>query len=376
MNIKANIKNIIISFSFLLALLTVMIASIIMPDIENSYSERRELEQAPALTWQNIVSGNAEGERYFDLLEDYLLDQFPLRDTFRMLNSVTRRYVFMQKDVNDVYVLGSKIFKMDPVLNENAVENSANVYLKVIEKYFSKNGANIYYTIVPDKNYYSAAQNGYLALDYEKLFAIMDEKLSGNTKIDILDILSEDDYYRTDLHWDQTKILDVAEKLLESMTGKDITMSLDDYTKKEYEDFKGAYYGQAALPIKTDTLICLTNKELDACKVFNYESGRYVPMYDEAKLSNADKYNIYLQGMVGGLRIENPNCTNGKELVVFRDSFGSSLVPLLVSEYSVIKVIDLRYFNSAYIGSVGFADNCDVLFMYNTSSLNTYGLIK
>ena len=103
---------------------------------------------------------------------------------------------------------------MDYKLNEKAIERSADVYLKVINKYFKDNGANIYYTVVPDKNYYSATQNGYLALDYEKLYSIMDEKLNDYSFIDVRDLLSEDDYYNTDLHWDQSKIIDVANRFL------------------------------------------------------------------------------------------------------------------------------------------------------------------
>ena len=246
---KSKIKNIIISFSFLGALLFLMVASIIAPDIDISNSERRTLLQLPELSWDAVVNKDIDGDRYFDNLEEYLLDQFVWRDGFRTINSATRRYAFMQKDVNDIFVLKGNIFSMYYQFNEKAVEQFAGVYNKVISRYFSKNGANIYYTIVPDKSYYASEANGYLSIDYDKLYSTMQNKLSDHTYIEIRDLLDINDYYKTDLHWDQTKIIDVANKILASM-GNEGNVSLEDFEQKKFEGFEGSYYGQAALPLK------------------------------------------------------------------------------------------------------------------------------
>lgn len=383
---KTKIKNIVISFSFLAALLGLMIASIVYPDIKVSNAERRTLKQLPEFSWDALVNKDIEGNRYFDNLEDYLLDQFVMRDSFRTLNSVTRRYAFMQKDVDDIYILKGKIYKMDSQFNEKAVEQFANVYLKVISKYFSNNGANIYYTVVPDKNYYVAEENGYFSIDYDKLYSIMQEKLSDHTFIDVRDFLSADDYYSTDLHWDQTKIIDVANAILSAMGGKG-DISLEDYERKTFNGFEGSYYGQAALPLNKDTLTYLTNKILEECKVSYLNENTFgqtgkvemieVPIYAEEKLGGVDSYDVFLWGARSLIQIENPNCDNGKELVIFRDSFGSSLAPLLVSEYSKITILDLRYVRSDFVGRiVSFSDNCDVLFMYNSAIVNTPAVIS
>ena len=62
--------------------------------------------------------------------------------------------------------------------------------------------------------------------------------------------------------------------------------------------------------------------------------------------------------------------TNDKELVVFRDSFGSSLIPLLVDEYSKITVIDIRYVQSNVLGQFVDFHGQDTLFLYSTVVLN------
>ena len=378
---KNKVKNIIISFSFLGALLFLMIASIIAPDIDISKSERRSLLQLPELSWDTVVNKDQDGDRYFDNLEEYLLDQFVWRDGFRTINSVTRRYAFMQKDVNDIFVLKGNVFSMYYQLNEKAVEQFASTYLKIISRYFSKNGANIYFTIVPDKSYYGSEDTGYLSIDYDKLYSIMQEKLSDHTYIEIRDLLDINDYYKTDLHWDQSKIIDVANKILTSM-GKEGNLVLEDFEQKKFEGFEGSYYGQAALPLKKDTLTYLTNEMLENCKVSYLDDGAFnktgkisfieVPMYAEEKLGGVDSYDVFLWGARSLVQIENPACDNDKELVIFRDSFGSSLAPLLASEYSKITILDLRYVKSDFVGFIStFSDNCDVLFMYNSALVNT-----
>ncbi len=368
-----NIINIVISFSFIGVLLFFAISGVVMPDTEISYSERRKLAELPEFSIEKLFKKDANGNGYFDALEEYFLDQFVARDDFRAINVSTRRYLFGQKDVNNIYTLKGNIFKMEYKLNEKAIERSADVYLKVIDRYFANNGADIYYTIVPDKNYYSAEAGGYLSLDYEKMFSIMNEKLAEYNFIDIRSELSAEDYYRTDLHWKQENLFDVANRLLGAM-GEAGNINKEDFEHKVYEDFKGAYYGQAALPLKPDTLVYLTDESLENCKVFDYESGKYIPVYTENKLGTVDTYDVFLNGPRSILTIENPNAASDKALVIFRDSFGSSLAPLLTSAYSEIILVDIRYVASANIGRfIEFPANCDVLFMYNTGTLNTLG---
>jgi hypothetical protein len=128
------------------------------------------------------------------------------------------------------------------------------------------------------------------------------------------------------------------------------------------------------MPLEPDRLVYLTNETLAGCKVYDFEKGRYVPMYAEEKLGGVDSYDVYLHGARALMTIENPNASSDKTLVVFRDSFGSSLAPLLAGSYSKIILADIRYVNSSALGRfIEFPEKCDVLFMYNTGTLNTLG---
>ena len=94
-------------------------------------------------------------------------------------------------------------------------------------------------------------------------------------------------------------------------------------------------------------------------------------MYDLSKAISKDPYELFLCGNSALITIENPNALTSKELIVFRDSFGSSMVPLLATGYSKVTLIDIRYINSGMLGGfVKFKDQ-DVLFLYSTLVLNS-----
>ena len=99
-------------------------------------------------------------------------------------------------------------------------------------------------------------------------------------------------------------------------------------------------------------------------------------MYDQKKAKGRDPYEMYLSGSLSYVTIENPEVTEEKELIIFRDSFGSGIAPLLAEGYSKITLLDVRYISSYTLGSlVDFSDS-DVLFLYSTSVLNHSETLK
>lgn len=58
-------------------------------------------------------------------LETYLLDQFPLRDTWRTLKEMVRFDVFRQLDNNGIYLSGDSVCKMETELKEDQIQYAA-----------------------------------------------------------------------------------------------------------------------------------------------------------------------------------------------------------------------------------------------------------
>ena len=254
-------------------------------------------------------------------------------------------------------------------MNSGKVARSGDKLREVYETYLAGTGCKVYLSVIPDKNYFLAPQGGYPVMDYSVLVENLREKLDFAEYIDIFGDLSLESFYKTDQHWRQETLSGVARTLAGAM-GAEITM---DFTVQELSvPFYGAYCGQAALRMQPDTLYYLTGDLLDGCTVTSYNTGLPTAsfMYDMEKAYGKDPYEMFLSGSDALLTIENPNAATEKELVVFRDSFGSSLAPLLASGYSKITLVDLRYLQSGLLGNFIDFENQDVLFLYSTLVLN------
>lgn len=364
------IKSVVTAVLYCIILFSFAVFCWLKKPSEFSSAERRPLEQFPLLNYKTILSGD-----FMNAFENYATDQFPLRDSFRSLKANTAYFLFHQFDNNGIYRVHESLSKIEYPLNENMLENASNKFNSIYTLYMKDKNITPNFSIVPDKNYFMAQPNGYLSFNYDELTKIMINNTEYMRYIDIFDQLDLSDYYQTDTHWKQESIVEIANTLCDFMNTSCATeykinaVMNDDHSLK---DFNGVYVGQSALNVTPDYLYYLTNDTLDQCKVYSYSSGKKqeIELYNFEKANGKDPYEMYLNGSEALLVIENPNAASKKELVVFRDSFGSSLVPLMVEGYSKITVIDIRYMESSIIGNYVEFNNQDVLFIYSTLLLN------
>ena len=336
-------------------------------DGEISEWERRKLQQFPEITFERVMDG-----KFMKEFVTYMTDQFPLRDEFRRLKANVLFKVYNQKDNGGIYIQDGSASKIDAVINQNSVNHFIGRIDNIYNSYLKDTDCKVYYSVIPDKNYFLAEKGGYPAMDYDELYRVLGEKLSYMTEIEIKDLLDAEDYYTTDTHWKQEKIVDVANEIRQQMGMKPVT----DYTEKTMGDFYGVYYGQSALPLDPDTIGYLTNDEIENCTVYNFEKNTEGKVYSLEKYEGLDPYDIYLSGAVSLLEITNPKGDKDKELVIFRDSFGSSLSPLLLSGYSKITLVDIRYIASDMVSQFVDFDNQDVLVIYSTMMINSSLTLK
>ncbi len=355
-------KDVITSLITAVVILGLSVFAWLKPPADFSATERRQLSKFPELSFETLGNGS-----FMSKFETYTLDQFPLRDTFRSIKAGVHKYVFRQSDNNGIYRVKGSLSEMDSSLSLEAVNSAVMRFQTVYDTYIKDSNAKVYLSIIPDKNYFLAAENGYLAYDYDEFYETVTEKLSYMEFIDIRDFLTIEDYYTTDTHWRQEKILDVAKHLGQAM-GSPLTAYYETVTLDT--PFYGVYYGQYGLPVEADRLSYLENDMLSQYRVFDHENQREIPVYNLDLATGRDGYEMYLSGALSVITIENPNSTTDKELVIFRDSFGSSITPLLAEGYSKITMIDIRYINTMMIGNFVDFESQDVLFLYSTSVLN------
>ena len=361
-------KHIVITFVMVAFFLVLSVFAWVKPADEFSTSERRKLSRFPQLSINTIFSGD-----FMSNFENYTLDQFPLRDKFRTLKAMVALKIFNQSANNDIYVVDGFASKIEYPLNEESVERAGERFRYVYEKYLRNADTKNYLSIIPDKNYFLAEENGYLSVDYEKMISLLIENTEFLTYIDITKDLELSDFYKTDTHWREENIVNVAEKIGNEM-GADVKA---EYQEKTLEnDFYGVYYGQSALPLPAEKIKYLTNDVLESCKVFDYQNNKEISVYDMEKAEGKDPYEMFLGGPLSLVTIENQNAKTDKELIIFRDSFGSSIAPLLVEGYKKITLVDIRYMHPNLLENYIEFDSQDVLFLYSTSVLNNSETIK
>ena len=271
------------------------------------------------------------------------------------------------------YIEDGAIYEKVGDINENAIKNNIEKINAVCEKYLNDN--NIFFSIIPDKEYYLKDS---ITTDFSELEAKVNSILNKKIEyINIADTLSLGDFYRTDMHWKQENLQGTVEKIENSMKLNNDSM---EYEEKSLGDFYGSYYKEIENNVKADELIYFNNSVLENCKVYNLEKNKEEDIYNLEKVEETkNKYDLFLSGATALTTITNKSAKTDRKLILFRDSFGSSIAPLLAEEYKEIVLIDIRYINYTilenYIDFDKYKD-ADVLFLYSSRVINKSGIFR
>ena len=352
-------KNKIIAICFIIYIFSFSIIGLVLKDKEISTTERRYLKKFPSFELDS---------NYITSVDKYFLDHFPFRNNFRSIKANFNYNLLLKLDNNNIYLKDDYIFKAEYPTNYKSIEK----FITTINKIKSTLNENnkIYILAVPDKNYY-LDEKLFLNIDYEYIYNEID-KLN-ITNIDIRNIMNLSDYYQTDTHWKQEKLDKVVKEISMFMN---FEYEETTYENKVYDNFYGVYYGESALNRKPEKLTYLINEDIEGAEVKYLENNKLTSVYNFENLDSFDAYEVFLDGASSFIEITNKNSLSNKELVVFRDSFGSSLTPLLIKYYSKITLIDNRYISSNdYKNLIEFTDQ-DVLFLYSTLIINNSSTLK
>lgn len=349
----------IITFIFIIFIFSFSVVGILLNDKEISFSERRKLQTFPSFEFT--------GE-YVTKLDKYFLDHFPLREKFRSIKAIFNYKVLNKLDNNNIYLKDNYIFKSEYPTNKESISKFIN-RVNIFKEDLNDNN-NVFVMIIPDKNYYLDDTN-FLNIDYDYIYNEV-SKVDANF-IDIRDIMNLSDYYETDTHWKQERLDKVIRRMSSVMN---FQYKSFEYKENVYDKFYGVYYGESAINRKPEKLTYLTSSLLDSLRVDYLENKSLSSIYSLDKLDGLDGYEVYLDGASSFIEIYNDNSTTSRELIIFRDSFGSSIAPLLTPYYKKITLIDNRYISRKdYLNLVDFT-NQDVLFMYSTLIVNNSGSLK
>lgn len=350
-------KEKIISLIFVSIIFIFSILTLVIKDKDISSYERRKLVTTTSLKEDFIIN-----------LDDYLSDQFPLRNELISTNSIFDRYILQNIDSNSVYIKNNFVIDKNYPLDEKSLNGFINKINYINDNYLQD--SNVFYTIIPDKSYF-LEDSKYLKIDYESVLSKIEDNLN-IPYINIVDSLKLEDYYRTDIHIKQESY----PKIIEQLSNYYSFEYQGNYIPEKITDkFYGASYSKVPSFTKPDELTILKNDVISSSTATHLEYGKK-DIYELNRLNDADAYNVFLGGPSSLIEIENKSSKTDKELIIFRDSFGSGFSPLLIPYYKKITLIDLRYINMFLVPNYVDFTNKDVLFAYSTLIVNSSHILK
>ena len=286
----------------------------------------------------------------------------PAKQLYRQLNHLP--------DENGMYEVQGQWFEAMPELDEDSVlsfTNRLNAY--IIQSLTSEN--TVYYGAIPDKSWYTA-ESGWPTLDHSRLAEILRENIQGAAEIDLTPALSLEDYYQTDRHWRQERLQSVLDTLGDAMG---FSVKLSDFTENTITPFHGSFEKKLKNPPE-EPFVYLTGGALDSVSISSYQYPELQEVYDLSKLESENTYDVFLGGISPIVTLTNPNAESQRELVIFGDSYSSSLAPLLCGEYRTVTIVDLRFIFSSLLPDLLTFTNQDVLFLYSDWILNNSAMLR
>ena len=318
------------------------IAQFIVPDREFSQNENRYLAGFTAPTWENLVSGEFMAD-----FEDYVVDQFPLRDWWINLKARCEKLIG-KKENNSVY------FGTDGAQTLFAHFNALS--LEELEKrvgYVNALAGNtevpVYFALIPDKSFVWSdllPDNAPKVDDGSMIEAAKDLCGEDVIFIDLSSALSGyDAFYRTDHHWTTFGAHQGYVALSPALGGA--VSGLIGEAEKVSDSFFGTTWSSAGANwVKPDSIYTMVDESLIHVTRYPAAAPEEGELYDESFLEKKDKYSMFLGGNQPLCVLKNEQ-GNGEKLLVIRDSYCDSLAPFLASEYSEVHLLDLRYYKGS-----------------------------
>ena len=275
-----------------------------------------------------------------------------------------------EPDENGLYFAEDYVFSKMEAYDENYIHSMSEKLNRAYETLLNSN-MKVYYSVIPDKGYF-IENPSFSKENYKSMIEILTNEVKDMQYIPIMNKLSITDYYKTDHHWRQERLFPVVDEL---GTYMDFKVNKADFTENLVENFKGVHSEYMDV-IPEESLIYMTNKVTDEAAVDIYGVGEFQGVYFPDELETDVAYNVFLKGLAPIVTITNPYASNDKELILFGDSYASSIAPLLLDAYAKITVIDMRFAPMSYLPEVMEFTTQDVLFLYNTAVINRSAMLK
>ncbi len=337
------------------------------PDKEYSETENRYLAGFPDMNLKSVLSG-----RFMTDFEEYLSDHFSFRDNIVSAKTFIAR-ILGKTEVNNVYIgKDNRLFEVPSRLDD---ENTAEI-IDSINSFSEKCGIeNQYFLLAPNACYVHSEflPDALVAENQREIInTIYDELSEKLCTVDVcLPLIKHNDellYFRTDHHWTHKGAYYAFEELSEAMKLDGDAVSYEEIVFSN--GFSGTLASSSGINEAYDKLCAYVPEDyLGKYYVYNYATQEKSPsVFDLTKLENKNQYEVFFGGNFGRIAIQTDNM-NEKYLLIFKDSYANSLIPMLIPHFEKIVIIDPRYFTDDISNILADDNFTHLLFLYNLNTL-------
>lgn len=355
---KFRISDIVTLVLFLSIIFVFTAAFIVMPD-KDANSFQTGLQRFPdANNTLNEYTGTdflLHGEMA-DQFDEYFCDQFPLRKQFVTIKALTEHLTY--RGVNNG-VLYSKGQFATVRFNSVGTAGNTDLYseehvdnmMQSIKTELEKLNVLVKVMLPPRTIDVVGPTIGYPTDIGDRLNAQVKEAL-GDYYVDVLPVMREMAkdyvvYYKTDHHWTSVGAFYAYDALVKGFGDTPYEFESYDF-ETVYGKFLGTSYRNGNF-FFADAGEEIQITKYDGYDKFKVELGDNLDfmkemngLYDLDALYGSDPYNVFLHGKTKYLRITNTDGAERETVLVVKDSFAHSLVPILARNYNVVMVdIDL-----------------------------------
>lgn len=350
---------------FIIMVFIIASAGILQKDRTYSSVENRNLQQMPGFSIKKVIKGKFQ-RKY----EKYLADQFPARDSWIKLQTVTERLA--GKTVSNGVYFGKEDYLLEKYTGQDFNKKNVNKNIKALEEFvrLSLKTADTRVMMVPSKTYTLRDYLPAFAETYDEgiFYKKIEKKLPAGVIVPVYDTLykhrDEGIFYRTDHHWTTRGAWYGYCAYLESY-GRSISIAeKKSKLKKVSDSFLGTTYSKTNIYSRKDE-IDIYEPQNEVTVVYNLGEKQENTFYQAGFLKKKDKYSVFFGGNQAVLEISG-GARNKKTLFVVKDSFANCLLPFLAEDYGRVVVVDMRHLNIGLPALLRKYKPSEVLVLYNT----------
>lgn len=370
----------ILFFGFLAVLL---VWALVKPAGVSSGAEGRALAQKPVKDLTDLPA-------LIERCNDYVTDQFPMRETLLKLDSAAQiragKRLIRGVTIDDAGYLLPQVYRADPAQREAMV-------FALSDRVQALPQVDFVYAVLPQKNTMldSPLLDGRISEANRQALCEALNRVNGLHVFDLETTLTtryslserRDFYYRTDFHWNDRGAFRAAEAIAAGMQEQGLLegVTLPAEADFAWDELGGThrYLGDlnrrfSYLFSTQEAIPLYTLRELHGVQYF---AGGDAPVAREALIGSrlADPeldYNKISTDNLGFYRVCNPNARSARRVLILKDSLQNPTTDYFTELFSEIVVVDLRTYEEPYDlnGLIAQYDLDTVLLMFHQNNIS------